>query len=119
MKFRDNINSFDITSNKIAILHYTLSGKRKVTFYTLNGLEIKSIPLEGKYRKLWFNTNNKDIILYDKTNTIKILSIDGTIKESEIFGDIILDMEKFNKGFLVISETTGEKEINFSIFSSN
>ncbi|MCX7759253.1 MAG: hypothetical protein N2169_06575 [bacterium] len=104
IKFNEAVYSLDVGSNKFVVLHYISMNKRKVGIYTLNGSAVKIIDLEGNYNQIWFDFNEKELILFDQSNSIKTLSQDGTVKESSIFGGRIIDMQKYPDGFVLTFE---------------
>ncbi len=116
IKLEDVVYSLDVGKNKYAVLYYVSTSKRKVSFYTLNGMEITTKELEGNYQKLWFDKSEKEVVLFDNSNSIKILSQNGEIRESNIYGGKIDQMQKFNEGFILV---VIEDKPNFVILDSN
>jgi len=107
---KDVILSSDFGSNKYVTLKYISSNQRKVTFHTLNNMEIKSIDLQGNYRKIFLDFQEKEAILFDQSDSLKILSINGSLRESYRFPSIILDIQKFKDGFILVIENNEQIE---------
>ncbi|MEN3014976.1 MAG: hypothetical protein ABDH21_02820 [bacterium] len=116
IKMDHTIYSLDISSNKYVILHYLSSIKRRLSFYTLSGLEMKRIELEGNYHKIWFDFEEKEIVLYDKSNIIRLAKIDGSVRESNVFENEVVYMDKFSDGFILV---LNDKEPQFIVLSKN
>ncbi|MCS7165146.1 MAG: hypothetical protein RMJ51_02555 [Candidatus Calescibacterium sp.] len=108
LKFDEPVYSLDIGENKIVILHYISNQKRKVGIYSIDGRLAKNIDLEGNYLKLWLTHDEKEIMLFDKTNSTKILNYNGSIRETNIYGSKILDMQKYSEGFVLILQGYNE-----------
>lgn len=108
LKFDEPVYSLDIGENKIVILHYISYQKRKVGIYSTDGRLAKNIDLEGNYLKLWLTHDEREIMLFDKTNSTKILNYNGSIRETNIYGSKILDMQKYSGGFVLILQGYNE-----------
>ncbi|MFN4220534.1 MAG: hypothetical protein ACK4GJ_06435 [bacterium] len=104
---KDVVYSLDTGKNKYLVLHYISKEQRKVSWYTKEGMRIKDINLEGRYYKIFFSFDEKSAVLFDQTNSLKILSFNGEIKESNIFRKKILEIEKLQDGWILFAEDGG------------
>lgn len=116
INLKDVVYSLDIGKNKFLVLHYISKEKRKIAWYTKEGMIIKDIILDGKYYKIFFSFDEKEAVLFDQTNSIKTLSFNGEIKESSIMPQKILEMEKTQDGWILFIENENfvilDKELN-------
>jgi len=117
INFKDVIYSMDLGNSKYVTLRYISPSKRIVTFYTKNNLEIKSIELQGNYRKIFLDFEEKEAILFDQSNSLKILSPNGELRESNQLPFTIIDIQKYNDGFVII--TQNDEKIEFSTLPKN
>ncbi|MFN3995961.1 MAG: hypothetical protein ACK4GR_05475, partial [bacterium] len=101
---KDVVYSLDTGKNKYLVLHYISKERRKVSWYTKEGMRIKDINLEGRYYKIFFSFDEKEAVLFDQTNSLKILSFNGEIKESSVLPEKILEIEKLQDGWILFTE---------------